>query len=78
MFKTQLKTNLLLHVAYFKLRGLFKTEKNAQIDEFAQEISTLVESVFIHFTEDKKISVTNSLNHGNVFVLFAMNHSGNS
>jgi len=48
------------------------------IDELAKDIHKLFVSVFDTFTEDEKVGVTNSLTHGNGFVLFAWNASGNA
>ena len=76
MFKTDFKTKHLLHVAYFKPRESLNSPDGSQVMDFAKEINKLFDAVFHSFNKDEKLSVLNSMNHGNAFVLFALNAAG--
>ena len=78
MFGTELKTDHLMHVAYFKPKALLKNQGNLRFDVLYKEIHRLIAGVFKTFTQDEKDSVTNSLNHGHTYLIFSLNSNGNA
>ena len=77
-FKTNLKTNNLLHVLYMKPKSqMHPTPNNLFVNGIGDKILNLLISVFDSFNTDERDSVNTCLTNGYSFLLYALNASGN-